>query len=329
MSKEIVSLETRQVQARALLVDNMKNILEMVNRDETKANNFKNAILNMLTDSNLSDCSVESIVKNGLNIIQLGLDPNKAYGQAYVVPFGSKDSTTGVKQAQLQIGYKGWIALGYRNGWVFELECVYSCDKFSIKFTDLKKKITYEPKYEARNSENPDWVFENLKGIIVRAEDRKSTGHVFAEFVPKAKLEKLRLKSQTQNNSDGITKKSQRGFDLVWGEWAEEMYKAKALKYVVTRLPITENLQTAVIMENAVYEGKDNSEYIDAVVENENTGFNEPSLSQQVIDLAKEKNVDLNMVLQAYGKTDISQMSNQDLINAKKRLEITEAKGAA
>ena len=172
--------------------------------------------------------------------MRLGLNPNPTFGQAYIVPFKTKN---GGEIAQLQIGYKGFINLAYRNGWVFRAVCVYTCDKFKIELAGINDKITYEPNFEARQDDNYKWVHSNLMGVIVYAMDSQKTE--FSEFVPFSKLEKLRLKSQNQNDKNELKH--------IWAEWSEEMYKAKALKYVATRLPITEQIQNAINSENAVY----------------------------------------------------------------------------
>ncbi|MDA3053224.1 recombinase RecT [Campylobacter sp. JMF_01 NE2] len=307
MNQQVAILAERQVQAKQMLESNFLAIMRAVNNDKAKASSFQAAIIGMLTDPNLAECSVESIVKNGLNIIQLGLNPQKTFGQAYIVPFGYKKDENGLKQAQLQIGYKGFITIAYRNGWVFRAVPVYKCDTFKQEFGGLSDNIIYEPNYEKQDNENPNWVLANLKGIIVYAKDGQ--GNIFTEFVPFAKLEKLRLKSQNQKDPKQLT--------YIWAEWAEEMYKAKALKYVATRLPITENMQYAINLDNEM-EVRDTQEYIEVRVEN--------ALINEVTHLAQEKNVALERVLEAYGKTDISQMNNEELLSAKKRLEATPKK---
>ena len=309
MSNNVTTLQERQVQGRAMLQTNLSNIMKAVNGDVAKASTFQAAILNMLTDQNLAECSVESIIKNAINIIQLGLNPQKTFGQAYIVPFGSAKDDNGFKQAQLQIGYKGFIAIAYRNGWNFRAIAVYKCDKFSIEFNGLSDKIVYKANYEKQNNEDSKWVWENLRGVIVYARDSK--GAEFSEFVPFAKLEKLRLKSQNQKNPNELT--------FIWAQWAEEMYKAKALKYVATRLPITENMAQAISMENEVY-NNENIETVEIISDNSN------SLLNEVINLADEKNVPIERILEAFGKTDMSEMAQKDLLTAKKRLEISPKK---
>lgn len=230
-------IQPREQQARALIGSKMNQIQTIVSNDKAKASIFASAIANMANDYGLRNCSVESIVNTAMQIVQIGLNPNKLFGQAYVVPFKLKN---GGETAQLQIGYKGLISLGMKNGWKFRAVAVYDCDDFSLEFNGLDDKIHFAPNYDERSDDDGDWVFSHLVGVIVYAKD--SNDNVFSEFVSKKKLEKLRLKSQNQSKKDKL--------EYIWLDWAEEMYKAKALKYVASRLPINDRLAEAVSAED-------------------------------------------------------------------------------
>ena len=198
-------IQTREQDARALVGSKMSQISTIVGNDKAKASVFASAIVNMANDGSLRNCNVESIVNTAMQIVQIGLHPNKLFGQAYVVPY------KGV--AQLQIGYKGLISLGYRNGWKFRAVSVYACDEFKQEF--------------------------NLKGVLVYAVDKQ--GAEFSEFVSKKKLEQLRTTSPNQNKEE---------LSGTWANWAEEMYKAKAIKHVASRLPINDSLAEALSLED-------------------------------------------------------------------------------
>ena len=230
-------IQPREQQARAMVGSKMSQISTIVGNDKAKASIFASAIANMANDYGLRNCSVESIVNTAMQIVQIGLNPNKLFGQAYVVPFKLKN---GGETAQLQIGYKGLISLGMKNGWKFRAVAVYDCDDFSLEFNGLDDKIHFAPNYNERSDDDGDWVFNHLVGVIVYAKD--SSDNVFSEFVSKKKLEKLRLKSQNQSKKDKL--------EYIWLDWAEEMYKAKALKYVASRLPINDRLAEAVSVED-------------------------------------------------------------------------------
>lgn len=241
-------LIARENEARNIVATKMKQINVLVGHDEKKASKFGSALVQLSQNKNLVDCKVESIIDVGFQIVQAGLNPNPLFGQAYVVPFKIKgrNNNPDFIVAQLQVGYKGYIQLGYRAGWKFKAVPVYKCDNFEYKFGGFEDEILLEPNYDDRNEDNGNWVFKNLVGVIVYAKDKDD--YIVTEFVPFKKLEKLRLKSQNQ-----IKEKLQ----YIWLEWAEEMYKAKAIKYVVTRLPIEDDVTELVTKEDEVYRLED------------------------------------------------------------------------
>lgn len=237
-------LVAREQTARAMIKDKMSQIQTIVGNDKAKASVFASAIVNMANDGNLRNCSVESIVNTAMQIVQIGLHPNKLFGQAYVVPY------KGV--AQLQIGYKGLISLGYRNGWKFRAVSVYTCDRFKQNFGGIKDEIIFDPNYDERDETSASWVFANLKGVLVYAVDKQ--GAEFSEFVSKKKLEQLRTTSPNQNKE---------GLSGTWANWAEEMYKAKAIKHVASRLPINDSLAEALSLEDEPIRAEQNAPKIE------------------------------------------------------------------
>ena len=232
-------LIVREQEVRSIVSAKAKQISVLVGKDEAKTSKFMSALVQLSQNKNLIECKVDSIVDVGFQIVQAGLNPNPLFGQAYVVPFKLK---SGFTVAQLQVGYKGYIQLGYRAGWKFKAVPVYKCDNFDYKFGGFEDDIVLEPNYEARNEDDGNWIFKNLVGVIVYAKDKDD--YIVTEFVAFKKLEKLRLKSQNQ-----VKDKLQ----YIWLDWAEEMYKAKALKYVVTRLPIEDDVQELISSEDNVH----------------------------------------------------------------------------
>jgi len=118
---------------------------------------------------------------------------------------------------------------------------VYRCDEFSVEFGGFEDIIHLKPNYEERDNSDGAWVYKNLLGVVVYAKD--NSGTIFTEYVDFKRLEKLRTKSANQKPGQ---------LSFIWLEWAEEMYKAKALKYVISRLPITEDVAEVVVKEDQV-----------------------------------------------------------------------------
>ncbi len=221
-NKELIVRE----QIKAFLPQ-MKTVLG----DEAKISQYATTLKQLAFNKNLANCNIDSVLKTGFEIVLAGLNPNPLFGQAYVVPYG--------KNAQLQIGYKGWIALGYRYSWRFRAVAVYDVDTFSMEFGGLTDKYNLIPNWDERQEDDGKWVYKHLRGVIVYARD--CFDNEYTEFVSFRKLEKIRQKSQNQQAGR---------LSYVWFEWAEEMYKAKALKYIITRLPIQEEIMSVAVKED-------------------------------------------------------------------------------
>lgn len=66
------------------------------------------------TNPQLQECTNQSILSGALLGESLKLSPSPQLGQYYLVPFNNKKA--GVKVAQFQLGYKGYIQLAIRSG---------------------------------------------------------------------------------------------------------------------------------------------------------------------------------------------------------------------
>lgn len=85
---------------------------------ETLGDKKKEFVANITTlvsnDVKLQECEAKSVIFSALKAtaLDLPLDPN--LGMAYVIPFNNKSK--GIKEAQFQIGYKGFTQLAIRSG---------------------------------------------------------------------------------------------------------------------------------------------------------------------------------------------------------------------
>lgn len=79
----------------------------------------------------LAECSPKSFLGAMMTAAQLGVEPNTALGQAYLIPFKNH----GVMECQFQLGYKGLIDLAYRSGEVsiIQAHVVYANDEFTYE----------------------------------------------------------------------------------------------------------------------------------------------------------------------------------------------------
>ena len=87
----------------------------------------------------LKECTSPSIVNAALLGEALNLSPSPQLGQFYMVPF--ENSRTGVKEAQFQLGYKGYIQLAIRSGQYKKLNVLSIKEGELIRFDPLNEEI--------------------------------------------------------------------------------------------------------------------------------------------------------------------------------------------
>lgn len=115
--------------------------------NEASKDKFKASLLNIALDSNLSACSMQSIVKASLDIAGLKLNLNKNLGKAYIVPRSVRQGNSYVTEARIDIGYKGWLELAKRSKLSVKAHSVFDCDDFSYNVVGVDENMTLIPKY--------------------------------------------------------------------------------------------------------------------------------------------------------------------------------------
>ena len=215
----------------------MSEIVALSGGSKVKADKFVTDLTLLGMDKSILECEPVSVFSVALKIAQIGLSIVKEQKQAYIVPFVEQ----GVKKAQLQIGYIGWRILAKRAGYDIDAELVYECDKFEYTVDENGKKFIFEANLKDRNETDAAWINENLLGAMVWARDKNG---VTRDFISAKKL------NQLKNTNQAVKK----GKFSAWTNWSEEMFKAKAIKYVASKLPTDDfMLMSAVNAENEAY----------------------------------------------------------------------------
>lgn len=101
-------------------------------KDQKKRERFIAAITSAVAiNPTLQECDPSTILSGALLGESLGLSPSPQLGQYYLVPFNN--TKKGCKDAQFQLGYKGYVQLALRSGYYKSLNV------FSIKAGEMKK----------------------------------------------------------------------------------------------------------------------------------------------------------------------------------------------
>mgnify|MGYP004501565663 FL=1 len=104
---------------------------------------FTRMVLSALSSTpKLAECSPQSFLAAMMTAAQLGVEPNTALGQAYLLPYRNN----GQMECQFQLGYKGLIDLAYRSGEVSVIQAhtVYENDVFEYEL-GMDPKLRHVP----------------------------------------------------------------------------------------------------------------------------------------------------------------------------------------
>ena len=266
MSNQIVKNERQaQIQKAFLGECSLQRLATIVGEENTKqflsdfitlADQYPKAPLDQL-----ARCCVE--------IASLKLPILKQAGQAYIVPRG------GVYN--VEIGYKGWLVLAKRVGIAVRTYAVFKGDEYSFEVDDFDQKFRFKPSQENIDRwKNNEFINQNLLCIAVVVKD-STTGIVSTELVDFYTLKRMKEKSSGQNTT--------------YNDWLLEMYRAKAIKYVLRKMPI--DTMDSTIFRAFAEDDKGDDGYHETAkrVQNNSLGsaFSEAQVSQEVEPQAQEQ----------------------------------------
>lgn len=191
--KTIVNAESVQAQFKNALQDN---------KDA-----FVASLIDLYSgDQYLQNCEPKQVVMQALKAAVLKLPIIKSLGQAYIIPYKSKDGM----QPQFQIGYKGLIQLAIRTG----------------AYETLNADVVYEGEYRTANKLTGEF---DLSGV---AKSETVIGY-FAYFKLKTGFSKTLF--MTKERMMKHAEKYSKSFGQQYGPWKTETDKM-GIKTVLTLL---------------------------------------------------------------------------------------------
>lgn len=217
----------------------------------------------------LQECTSPSIVNAALLGEALNLSPSPQLGQFYMVPFDNKKK--GCKEAQFQLGYKGYIQLAIRSGYYKKLNVL------SIKAGEL---ISYNPLEEELeiNLIEDDYVRENTPTIGYYAMFEEVNGYRHSIYWSKQRMlahaEKYSFafyknggaKSLELLEEGKIPEKDMWKYSSFWFKDFDAMAHKTMLRQLISKWGIMSiDLQNAIDKDMAVIHEDGKTEYVDAV----------------------------------------------------------------
>lgn len=153
----------------AIQSDMYKNLINNTLGDSERAKRFIASISSAVaTNDTLKQCDAGTILSGALLGESLNLSPSPQLGQYYLVPYDNNKK--GVKEAQFQLGYKGYVQLALRSGYYKKLNVLAIKKGELIKYDPLNEEIEValiEDDIVRENTETIGYyaMFEYLNGF--------------------------------------------------------------------------------------------------------------------------------------------------------------------
>lgn len=234
----------------------------------------------------LQECTNSSILSAALLGESLNLSPSPQLGQYYMVPYDNRSK--GAKEAQFQLGYKGYIQLATRSGQYKKLNVLSIKEGELIRFDPLNEEIEV-------NLIQDDEQREAAPTIGYYAMFEYTNGFRKAMYWSRAKME-----AHAKKYSPGYKRDLEKGTS--WTFWAKD-FDAMAYKTMLRQLIskwgiMSIELQTAIDSDMAVIREDGSRDYVEtvqpdvveeaAVPQEENTAVQEDNAAQETTDAAAD-----------------------------------------
>ena len=202
-------------------------------------------------NSDLQECTYPSILSAALLGESLKLYPSPQLGQYYMVPF--RNNKKGCKEAQFQLGYKGYIQLAIRSGQYKKLNVLAIKDGELVRFDPLNEEIEV-------NLIDDEEVREEAKTIGYYAMFEYTNGFRKAMYWSKKKMEAHALKY-----SKGYAAK--KGYTF-WEKDFDGMAYKTMLRQLISKWGIMSiDMQNAMESDMALIHEDGTKDYVDTVSE--------------------------------------------------------------
>ena len=202
-------------------------------------------------NASLQECTNASILSAALLGESLNLSPSPQLGQYYMVPF--KNNNAGVKVAQFQLGYKGYIQLALRTGRYRKLNVLAIKEGELISFNPLEEEI--EVKLIADEVER-----EKAETMGYYAMFEYTDGFKKALYWSKEKM-----KAHAMKYSQGYAADVKKG--TKWTFWSKDFdgmaYKTMLRQIISKWGSMSIDMQTALDSDMAVINEDGTKEYVE------------------------------------------------------------------
>ena len=237
--------------------------------DSKRAERFITAITSAVSaNAELQKCDAGTILSGALLGESLNLSPSPQLGHYYLVPFKDKKRDDGVKVAQFQIGYKGYLKLAIRSGYYKKINVL------PIKVGELEYFDPLEERIKVHIIEDEE-IRENTETIGYYAMFEYLNGFRKAIYWSKKKMENhaniysksFDLKQKRMLEKGEIPEKELWKYSSFWYKNFDTMACKTMLRQLISKWGIMSiELQEAYEKDMGVVHEDGNVQYIDSQI---------------------------------------------------------------
>lgn len=139
VNNSLVKKESKQGITSFLNGESVKNHIAKAIGKENEQRFITSIVSAVNANPTLSECTNTSILSSALLGESLKLSPSPQLGHYYMVPYDNRKA--GVKEAQFQLGYKGYLQLAMRSGQYRKINVVAIKEGELVKYDPLNEEI--------------------------------------------------------------------------------------------------------------------------------------------------------------------------------------------
>ena len=223
--KEIMAMAPKQ-RVKTMITQHADQLKAALPRHLTLARMESVCLQAAMTTPELLECYTPSLFGAMIKCSQLGLEPNNALGQAYLVPFKNKKKNR--TDVQVIMGYRGMIDLARRSGNIVSLQAqaVREHDEFEFEW-GINEKLRHVPADGDRGEITHFYAYAKLQDGGVQF-DRQS----------KADMDKLMATTQSGGRYGP------------WKDSYEQMGRKSMIRRLFNYLPTSIEMQQAITLDS-------------------------------------------------------------------------------